>query len=230
MKNITEITNLFFQEHANMFWYLVSIYYPFSNTELAIYRDYVYWGSSCFGETSVGLHDYIDIGLNCNDNLAECDFADECFEKSIWNDGYIPRDFYSGAGSYDALSYMHTEICSRLPLNSEGGSQKINENAYNHVEIEVEKKYHDMLVIHGKEGIFQIIHMLQQEIEKVKGEIPEFDVNGSELEASELELREFLLFNPLIWEKNFRKIIDQEFMENANMIEPTWINKHKLPF
>ena len=32
MKNITEITNLFFQEHANMFWYLVSIYYPFSNT------------------------------------------------------------------------------------------------------------------------------------------------------------------------------------------------------
>ena len=226
MKNISKITNLFFQENPNMFWYLLSIYYPFSNTELAIHRDHVYWGYAVFGETSVGLHDSIDIGLNCNTNLKDCSFDDECFKISKWNEGIIPADFYSGAGTFSKEDYLHVEVCSRLPLDSEGGSQIIDSKQYNHVCIKVEKEYNELLEIKGSEEIFQIFHLLQEKIQKVKNK----KLPSSSDHDSEFELREFLLFNPLIWTKHFSKIINPTFMENANIIVPSWVPKDDLPF
>ena len=76
-----EISTLFFSQYPDVFWRIVSIYYPFSEKELFLYRDYIYWGSHCDGELEVGLNNYIAPGINCNNNLHDDELIYRCFKN-----------------------------------------------------------------------------------------------------------------------------------------------------
>ena len=78
-----EISTLFFSQYPDIFWRIVSIYYPFSEKELFLYRDYVYWGSHFYGENEVGISNGIDPGINCNNNLHDEELIHRCFKYSV---------------------------------------------------------------------------------------------------------------------------------------------------
>jgi len=210
-----------FLQHPNLFWYLVSIYYPFSNSELAIYRDHVYWGDHFF-EADTPCY---DIGLNFNNNLSVWSFTGECFEKSFWakdhycqftsdNGPFHPDDYINGDVENEWFSYSEN-----FNLYLEGSPEK---GDYVRIANNIEKKYDDLKVVNGIESIDQITLLLHKQIGKF-----ETKTLNSDVHKNEFRLREFLLFNPLIWEQHFANIIDKKFMENANLIRPSWIPKNK---
>ena len=61
-----------FEQYPDIFWKTISVHFPFTLSEIFLYRDYLYWGGGAppfDGEDAVYYSNIIEQGLLWNKNI-----------------------------------------------------------------------------------------------------------------------------------------------------------------